>query len=379
MRRPLGWMAVWLMAAGACSRNADRARKHESHEQGEEAAAVDPHAGHDMTAKPGSVPAGQVEVVLAPERQQRIGLTLGKAERTSVGGTIRATGVVRTDERREAHIHPKIMGWVEKVFVDAEGQKVRRGQPLYSIYSQDLLVAQQDYLRARKLGPDLAQAARDRLRLLDIPEDEIRRIEETGATRALTIRAPLSGTVLQKSILAGQYVGPEMQLYWIADLSRVWIMADVYEYELGRLDRKGTARVQVAGMDRELEAVVDYVYPTVDTATRTARVRLIVPNPKGDLRPGNFATVSLPTGALDVLSVPDEAVIDTGMRQVVFVHLGGGRFRPALVQVGRRSGGRAEIRAGLEEGAEVVVSGQFLLDSESRLRGAGTGPQHGGH
>ncbi len=378
MRRVFAWMTVLLATAGACSRGADRAPAHDSHKPGAEAAKpADPHAGHEM--RPGEVPTGQAEVVLAPDRQQRIGLTLGKAERTSVGGTIRATGVVKTDERREAHIHPKLMGWIEKVFVSAEGQKVRRGQPLYSIYSQDLLVAQQDYLRARKGSPDLAQASRDRLRLLDIPEDEIRRIEETGATRALTIRAPLSGTVLEKSILPGQYVGPEMQLYWIADLSRVWIIADVYEYELGRLDRKGTARVQVAGMDRELEAVVDYIYPTVDTATRTAKVRLVLSNPKGELRPGNFATVSLPTGSLDILSVPDEAVIDTGMRQVVFVHLGGGRFRPALVQVGRRSGGRAEIQAGLEKGAEVVVSGQFLLDSESRLRGASTGAQHGGH
>jgi Cu(I)/Ag(I) efflux system membrane fusion protein len=366
--------AVLLVAVAACSQGAPEPADHTP-----AAKAPDPHAGHDMADMPGAVPAGQAEVVLAPDRQQRIGLTLGKAERTSVGGTILATGVVRTDERREAHIHPKLMGWVEKVFVSAEGQRVRRGQPLYSIYSQELLVAQQDYLRARKASPDLAQASRDRLRLLDIPEDEIRRIEESGAARALTIRAPLTGTVLAKSILPGQYVGPEMQLYWIADLSRVWIIADVYEYELGHVDRNGTARIQVVGMDRELEAKVDYVYPTVDTATRTVKVRLVVANPKGELRPGNFATVSLPTGSLDILSVAEEAIIDTGMRQVVFVHLGGGRFRPALVQVGRRSGGRAEIRAGLRDGAEVVVSGQFLLDSESRLRAGGARAQHGGH
>jgi Cu(I)/Ag(I) efflux system membrane fusion protein len=366
--------AVLLVAVAACSQGAPEPADHTP-----AAKAPDPHAGHDMADMPGAVPAGQAEVVLAPDRQQRIGLTLGKAERTSVGGTILATGVVRTDERREAHIHPKLMGWVEKVFVSAEGQRVRRGQPLYSIYSQELLVAQQDYLRARKASPDLAQASRDRLRLLDIPEDEIRRIEESGAARALTIRAPLTGTVLAKSILPGQYVGPEMQLYWIADLSRVWIIADVYEYELGHVDRNGTARIQVVGMDRELEAKVDYVYPTVDTATRTVKVRLVVANPKGELRPGNFATVRLPTGSLDILSVAEEAIIDTGMRQVVFVHLGGGRFRPALVQVGRRSGGRAEIRAGLRDGAEVVVSGQFLLDSESRLRAGGARAQHGGH
>ncbi|HEU5060780.1 MAG TPA: efflux RND transporter periplasmic adaptor subunit, partial [Kofleriaceae bacterium] len=135
----------------------------------------------------------------------------------------------------------------------------------------------------------------------------------------------------------------------------------------------------LAGNDHHLSARVDYVYPTIDPATRTARVRLLVPNPGGDLRPGTFATVLLPTGSLDVLSVPEEAIIDTGTRQVVFVHLGEGRFRPVQVQVGHHSGGRAEIRAGIEEGAEVVVSGQFLLDSESRLRGGGTSAGHGGH
>ena len=377
MRRITTCLAIVLLSA--CSRSEPEARAptdpHAAH-GATPAVPADPHAAH--RAAPGETPSDLAEVVVPGDRQQMIGLTLGRAKRTKAAGTIRATGVVATDERREAQVHPKVMGWVERVFVDSEGQKVRRGQPLYSIYSQDLLVAQQDYLRARKVSPDLAAASRDRLRLLDIPEDEIQRIEATGATRALTIRSPLTGTVLAKSILAGQYVGPEMKLYWIADLSRVWILADVYEYELGRLDRKGTANVRVAGRDAPLDAAIDYVYPTVDPATRTARVRLVLPNKDGELRPGNFATVELPTTSLAVLSVPEEAVVDTGVRQVVFRHLGEGRFRPVAVDVGRRAGGRAEIRSGLDEGAEVVVSGQFLLDSESRLR-AGGAAAHGGH
>jgi membrane fusion protein, copper/silver efflux system len=392
-----GAIALALVAA-ACSRGgapADDPDPHAGH--GAAAAPADPHAGHaappaadphaghaappaaDPRAAPGQVPADLAEVTIAPDRQQRIGLTLGRAELAAVGGVIRATGVVRTDERREAHVHPRIAGWVEKAFVAAEGQTVKKGQPLYSIYSQELLVAQQDYLRARRASPELAEASRERLRLLDVPDSEIERIEAGGASRAITIRAPIGGTVLARDIQPGQYVGPELRLYWIADLSRLWLVADVYEYELDRLDRAATAVITIAGSDRPRQARIDHVYPTVDPQSRTARVRLLLDNRDRSLRPGAFATVLLPARRFEVLSVPEEAVIDTGVRQVVFVHLGEGRFRPVAVEVGRRGGGRAEIRAGLAAGDPVVVSGQFLLDSESRLRAAPTAPGHGGH
>lgn len=341
---------------------------------GSDAAAPADHAAH------GVLPEGHAEVEIPADRQQVIGLKLAPAERTSLDATVRATATVQTDEKREAHVHSKLMGYVRKLYVSSVGQRVKKGQPLYAIYSQELLVAQQEFLRARKFSTDLADATRERLRLWDIPEDQIRAIEASGApVEAIVVRAPIGGTVIEKSIVAGHYVEPDMMLYRIADLSQVWVIAEVYEYELGRVDRNGTATIRIEGLADPITASIDYVYPTVDQASRTVKVRLVVPNKNGALRPGNFATVELPATGGELLTVPDEAVIDTGFRRVVYVAAGPGRFRPVEVEVGRRVAGRAEIRSGLAEGDQVVVSAQFLVDSESRLRAAGPKPGHGGH
>jgi multidrug efflux pump subunit AcrA (membrane-fusion protein) len=349
-------------------------------------AGADPHAGHAGTASDehaahGAVPEGYAEVQLAADRIQLIGLRTARVELGAMGGAIRATAMIQADEKRMAHVHSKLMGWIEDLYVNAVGQTVKKGQPLYSIYSQELLVAQQEYLRALGFNQDLAAAARDRLRLWDIPEDQIAEIERRKQPlHAVVVRAPIAGTVLEKSVVKGHYVEPDMMLYLIADLSRVWIVAEVYEYELGRLDRAGEARIRIEGQADTFTGTIDYVYPTVDTATRTVKVRLVVPNPRGLLRPGNFATVVLPAKASEALWVPEEAIIDTGVRQVAYVALGGGTFRPVAVHVGRRAEGKVEVLHGLAPGDEVVVSAQFLLDSESRLRGAvGPGPGHGGH
>jgi Cu(I)/Ag(I) efflux system membrane fusion protein len=325
------------------------------------------------------MPEGYAEVRVAPERQQLIGLKVAKAERGRLTGTVRASALVQPDETREAHVHSKLMGWVQELHVNAVGQTVKKGQPLYSLYSQELLAAQQEYLRARATVPELARAARARLRLWDVPDDQVRRIEREGPQRAIVFRSPIDGTVIEKQVLAGHYVEPELLLYRIADLSRVWVLADVYEFEVNRLDSQGTARVEVQGVAEPVQARVDYVYPTVDPVSRTVKVRLVVPNPEGTLRPGSFATVELPTEPTEALWVPEEAVVDTGTRQVVYVALGAGRFRPIQVRVGRRASGRVEVREGLSEGASVVVSAQFLIDSESRLRGASPPAEHGGH
>jgi multidrug efflux pump subunit AcrA (membrane-fusion protein) len=260
---------------------------------------------------------------------------------------LRAAAIVQPDETREAHVHSKLMGWVQELFVNAVGQPVKRGQPLYSLYSQELLVAQQEYLRAKATNAELAAAARAWLRLWDIPEDQVKRMERDGPQKAIVFRSPIDGTVIDKQVLTGHYVEPEMLLYRIADLSRVWVVADVYEFEVNRLDREGLARVEVQGVAEPVQARVDYVYPTVDPVSRTVKVRLVVPNPQGALRPGSFATVELPTQATDALWVPEEAVVDTGTRQVVYVALGQGRFRPTLVKVGRRAGNHVEVREGL--------------------------------
>jgi membrane fusion protein, copper/silver efflux system len=350
---------------------------HESHASPAPAQAAAAHEGHPGAA-PGSMPEGYAEVRVAPERQQLIGLKVAKAERVRLTGTVRASAIVQPDETREAHVHPKLMGWVQELFVNAVGQPVKKGQPLYSLYSQELFAAQQEYLRARATSPELAAAARARLRLWDVPDDQVRRIEREGPQKAIIFRSPLDGTVIEKQVVAGHYVDPEMLLYRIADLSRVWVVADVYEFEVNRLAPGGLARIVVQGVPEPVQAPVDYVYPTVDLVSRTVKVRLVVPNPGGTLRPGSFATVELPTTPTEALWIPEEAVVDTGTRQVVYVALGEGRFRPTLVKVGRRVSGRVEVREGLSAGDSVVVSAQFLIDSESRLRGLPSSP-HGGH
>jgi membrane fusion protein, copper/silver efflux system len=368
MRKSIVLLAVTLLA---CREPAAREEHPADH------AAAAPAADHSAH---GGLPAGHAEVEIPVDRQQVIGLKLAPAERTRFDATVRASATVQADEQREAHVHSKLMGYVRKLHVNAVGQQVKKGQALYSIYSQDLLVAQQEYLRARKFSTDLADAARERLRLWDIPADQIRAIEQTGTpVEAIVVRAPISGTVIEKSIVQGHFVEPDMMLYLIADLSQVWVIAEVYEYELGRVDRKGTATIQIEGLADPITATIDYVYPTVDRQSRTVKVRMIVDNKQGLLRPGNFATVELPAASGELLTVPDEAVIDTGFRRVVYVASGEGRFRPVEVEVGRRVGGRAEIRRGISEGDQVVVSAQFLVDSESRLRATGPGPGHGGH
>ncbi len=361
-----------LVAAIACGKEAPR-EGHNAHGKTADAGAPD-HAAH------GGVPEGHAEISIPADRQQRIGLTLEPATTTSLGGFVRATGIVEANEQREAHVHSRIMGYVRDLFVNTLGQKVAKGQALYTIYSQDLIVAQQEYLRARQFSPELAAAARERLRLWEIPDDQIRAIEMKNAPlEKVTVRSPIAGTVIEKNIVKGHFVEPDMMLFRIADLSQVWVIAEVYEYELGRVDVKGTATIRLEGRNESLTAAIDYVYPTVDQASRTVKTRLVLPNPQGDLRPGSFATVELPVAAGKLLTIPEEAVIDTGVRQVVYVAVGSDRFRPVEVDIGRRADGRAEVRRGLAEGDHVVVSAQFLVDSESRLRAAGPGPAHGGH
>ena len=373
-------MRTWiipLLVLAACGKEAE----HKDHQAAKprEAEPAWAHEAHAQPAAGSELPAGHAEVTIPADRQQLIGLKVAPVERSSLGGTIRATGIVQADEKRDAHVHSRIMGWVRALYVNTVGQKVKKGQPLYALYSQDLLVAQQEYLRARTFSPDLAAAARDRLRLWDIPDDQIREIERRNAPlEMMTVRSPIDGTVIEKNVVQGHFVEPDMMLYRITDLSKVWVLADVYEYELGRVDRSARARIRVEGMATTFEAPVDYVYPTVDTTSRTVKVRFVVDNPRAELRPGNFAVVELATSGGESSTVPEEALVDTGTRQLVYVALGDGRFRPVEVEVGRRADGRAEIRRGLTPGQQVVVNAQFLVDSESRLRAAPT-RAHGGH
>ncbi len=375
-----------LTAAGACNREEESPEPVKSHDDagGHDATGaangVEERAPLTMSTGAGGMPSGYAEVEIPGDRLQLLGVRTARAERAPLAATIRAAAYVATDETREAHVHSRVMGWVQDIYVNAVGQQVEKGDPLYSIYSQELYAAQKEYLSARVSSPQLAASARRRLELFGVPPDEIARIARDGVRREVIFRSPISGTVLEKDVVKGHFLEPEMLVYRIADLSRVWVLASIYEYEADRLEKGARAHIEVQGVAEPVTGRIDYVYPTVDPVSRTVTVRVVVENTQGLLRPGNYATAHLSARSIDAVWVPEEAVIDTGDRQVVYVALGEGgasartgRFRPTLVRVGRRVDGRAEILEGISEGTEVVTTAQFLLDSESRLRGASSG------
>lgn len=356
-------------------------------QQGHESPKQDPHAGHQAGAPSGLQ--GYSTVSLSPERVQRIGVRTEKAEKRALTRLVRSVGIVRTDETLESHIHVKWSGWIEEFFAAYIGQAVRKGDPLFSVYSPDLVTAQHELLIAARRGKletqgsaaDALDAARTRLKRWDVPDDVIAEVEKTGKVqRAVTIRSPRDGIILEKMALPGIYVEPAMALYTIADLSRVWILVDLYEYE-APLVRKGTkARfIPVGGTGEEYPAAVAFVAPTVDPMTRTVKVRLELPNENFRIRPGAYGTTLMEIPLPEAVSIPADAVIDTGVRQVVFVANGEGRFEPRAVRLGFRAGDRVQVLSGIVESEEVVTRAQFMLDSESRLRAAGTAGGHAGH
>ncbi|MBW2235621.1 MAG: efflux RND transporter periplasmic adaptor subunit, partial [Deltaproteobacteria bacterium] len=293
------------------------------------------------------------------------------------------------DERLVDHVHTKIQGWVERLYVEYEGEMVKRGQPLLEIYSPELVSTQEELLLAARYrdmtsespfpdvsegGAALFDATRRRLELWDIPERDVDRLLETGEVRkSLTLYAPSSGVVTHMMVRKGMEVSPNANLYTIADLSRVWLYADVYEYELPWIQTGQKGSVELSYLPgQSFQGKVTYVYPFLDPKTRTARVRLELPNEDLTLKPNMFANVTIETEVhRNVLAIPEEAVIRSGKRNLVIVVLGEGRFEPRDVEVGIDSGdGWLEARSGLRDGEEVVTSGQFLIDSESKLREA---------
>jgi multidrug efflux pump subunit AcrA (membrane-fusion protein) len=329
------------------------------------------------------------EVRVDPSVVQSIGVRTAGVERGDLTRRIRTVGRVAWDERRVAHVHTKVQGWVEQLHVQYRGQQVERGQPLLEIYSPDLVSTQEELLIAaryrdatasspvedvRRGGASMFKATRRRLELWDIPEPVIERLLETGTIRkTLTLVAPASGVVIDLRVREGMEVGPAQNLYTIADLSRVWVLADIYENELPWVEVGRHGRVELAYLPgRTFHGMTTYIDPFLDPETRTARVRLELENPEGVLKPDMFADVTLDSETRqDVLIIPDEAVIRSGTRNLAIVALGEGRFRPREVEIGLDSGdGRVEVRDGLAEGEQVVVSGQFLIDSESRLQEA---------
>jgi membrane fusion protein, copper/silver efflux system len=325
-------------------------------------------------AAPSTV-AGYANVKLAPDRQQLIGVQTGMTEMRSLGRSVRTVGRVTVDETRLYKITTKFDGYIEKLYVNVTGQQIRKGQPLFSVYSPDLLSTQQEYLlalRAAKQAPSLLAAARQRLLLWDVTPAEIRELERTGTARkSVTIDSPTNGYVLNKIAVAGARVTAGEPLFEIANLDRVWIQADVYESELPfiRLGAPATTTLSyVPG--RTWTGRVTFIAPTVDPMTRTVKVRSEFDNADGALKPDMFGDVVIQQPVRRVIVVPDSAVLQTGTRSVVFVVKGDGTFEPREVSVGTKSEQFYEVRGGLTAGEKVVTQANFLIDSESRLRAA---------
>jgi Cu(I)/Ag(I) efflux system membrane fusion protein len=324
---------------------------------------------------------GLATVGIDPQRQQLIGLRTAPVTEGPVGGSWRTVGRVAVDETRVHHVSLKFSGFIEQVFVDYVGKQVRAGEPLFSIYSPDVVSAEEEYLLALRTraslgagsaqaGEDLVAAARERLKLWDIPEQEIRRLERTGkAHRTVTLSTPMGGVVTKKDVVMGHRVVEGDMPYEITDLSQVWVLADAYESDLGRVKLGTPASLTLQAFpNREFPGKVVFIDPIMDPKSRTAKVRLAFPNPTGELRPEMFGEVTLRTPARTGLSIPTDAIIDSGTHKVVFVSLGEGKFRPREVKIGASDGERSEVLEGLSAGDQVVTRANFLVDSESRLR-----------
>jgi len=326
---------------------------------------------------------GLATVSIDPQRQQLIGLRTMPVTRGPVGESWRTVGKVAVDETNVHHVNIKVGGFVDTVYVDYVGRPVKRGERLFSIYSPDLLSVQQEYLlalRTRKAlaaggvatgaGDDLVEASRERLRLWDVPEAEVERLEKTGKpSKTLTMYSPMSGVVTKKDIVMGHRLNEGDMPYEITDLSRVWVLADAYETDLSRIRMGMQASLSLQAFPgKTFTGKVIFIDPVLDAKTRTAKVRLEFPNPRGELRPEMFGEVTLKTADREGLRIPADAVIDSGTTKVVFVDVGEGKFQPRVVEVGPEAGDQVEVLSGLADGELVVTRANFLVDSESRLR-----------
>ena len=355
-------------------------------------------AGHTHTGAGSPKAQGAVEsslpkenrMTLSPERLQAVGVKFELAKRRSMDRAIRTVGQVEVDERRLAHVNIKLEGWIDALFVNSTGERVTKGQKLLTLYSPELVATQTEYLLAlksqRTLGgsafaevaegaQSLAEATRRRLQLWDITEDHVQDLERTGKVlRTLPLHAPQSGTVIKKVALAGMHVNPGDELYTIADLSHVWLLADIYEYELPFIKVGQTATVTLSYDPKTvLQGRIAFLYPTLDTQTRTAKVRFELANPREQLKPGMYANVELKIPLGTRLVVPSDAILDSGERQLIFIHLGGGQLAWRTVKLGVRAGDWVEVLEGLKEDEHIVTSANFLLDSESQLKAAVSG------
>lgn len=340
------------------------------------------HAAHGAAEEP-----AEHFLFISPERLQSIGIKFEPAALRPLERIIRTVGRVEVDERHLARVTVKLEGWIDRLFVNYTGEHVKPGQVLFTLYSPELLATQEEYLIAlrssRTLGksqfPEVAagarsllEASRRRLLLWDIQESHIHELERTGRVMTtLPIHAPRGGTVINKMAVAGMQIKPGDELYTIADLSKIWIVGDIYEYEMPLIALGQTASVSLSyAPDLSLQAHIGFIYPTVDPQTRTAKVRFELDNPGERLKLGMYTTLELRVPLGQKLAVPKDAILESGERQIVFIHLGGGRLEWRNARLGVRSGNWVEVLEGVREGEHVVTSANFLIDSESQLKAA---------
>ena len=314
---------------------------------------------------------GHPAIKLSAGTVQNMGVRTATVERGVIWRYIETVGYVSYDEEQVAHVHPRTEGWVETLMIRSEGERVDKGKPLLEIYSPEVVAAQEELIAAGQTNRSLLPAARERLRMLDVPPSVIRQVEKSGKVRrAVPIYAPISGVVAKLGLREGMYVNPQLELFSIADLSSIWVQVDVFEHQMSMIERGRPAEITVAALPGQaFEGEVDYIYPELDPVTRTLRVRLRFPNPDGQLKPNMLADVVIFGGPRrGVLTIPREAVILSGRGARVVKALGEGRYQPVEIRTGIGNSEQMEILAGLEQGEQVVVSGQFLIDSESNLR-----------
>ncbi|HYM10718.1 MAG TPA: efflux RND transporter periplasmic adaptor subunit [Bryobacterales bacterium] len=341
-----------------------------------------------MPGPGGALPRGTVQI--SPQKQQLIGVKYGTAEYTRGSRTIRTVGKVAYDETRIARVHTKIEGWIDRVFVNFTGDVVEKGRPLLTLYSPEMLASEQEFLLALRAkdvmqhstmvdmpaySDSLLAATRRRLELWDLSGPQIEEIaRRRQPLKNITIDAPISGYVTARNAFPSQRIMPETELYTIVDLSTVWVMADVFEYEapLVRIGQPATVTLSYYP-GRTFRGRVSYLQPQVDPVTRTVKARIEMDNPANVLKPEMFADVELPIATPERLTVPAEAVLDSGQTKTVFVDRGDGYFEPRAVETGDWLDGQVEILKGLQVGERIVTSGNFLIDSESRLKTATSG------
>ncbi len=332
-------------------------------------------------------PTSANQIRISTEKVQKLGVRTEAAQLRVLDRVVRAAGRVEPDERRIYAVSPKFEGYVERLHVNVTGQPVGKGQPLFEVYSPELVSAQREYAIAaqgveslKDAGgtaqagmKQLAQSSLLRLRNWDISDAQIKALAQSGETkRTLTFRSPVGGVITEKKALQGMRFMPGEELYKVADLSSVWVVADVFEQDISLVKSGATAKVRInAYPDKIFEGKIGYVYPTLNDATRTVPVRVELANPGLLLKPAMFAQVELPTGGRgQVVTVPTSAVIDSGTRQIVLVQAGEGRFEPREVKLGARSDNYVEVMDGVKDGEPVVVAANFLIDAESNLKAA---------